>query len=174
MRQTELRSATATFFDPTLGAGTDLRFLLRTMLDAALELTGAQRGNLQLLDHGGLRIAVHRDHSMEFLRFFELVEARGSACGEALARGDAVLVPNVVWSPIFTPSARDAMLREGSHAVISVPLVLANGRMAGIVSVHYTTPRLSAEPDLELLRRLAARGGRLMSMIQDEKPLAED
>ena len=61
--------------------------LLLEIVDAAIAVTGADMGNIQLLDHasGRLRIVASRGFDRPFLEFFDTVQEGHAACGMAHA-----------------------------------------------------------------------------------------
>ena len=116
----------------------DFSLLLHDILDAAIEITGAQMGNIQLLEGDVLRIAAQRGFDRPFLEFFASVHGEQAACGTALQRGERVIVDDVLNSPIFVgTSALDVMVAAGARAVQSTPLVSRSGRVLGMFSTHY-------------------------------------
>jgi PAS domain S-box-containing protein len=135
--------------------------LLRDILAAAIQITGADMGNIQLLDGDALRIAVHQGLPNAFLEFFNTVREHQAVCGTALERGERVIVEDVTTSPIFvgTP-ALDVLLNAGIRAVQSTPLVSRSGRILGMFSTHYrrgpTRPSDRALRLLDILARQAA------------------
>src|SRR5262249_40887932 len=105
--------------------------LLDGILTAAIEITQADKGNIQLLQGGILRIAQQRGFEVPFLDFFDAVDhGSAAACGTALKEQARVVVEDVSASPMFegTP-ALDVLLAAGVHAVQSTPLVSRSGRM---------------------------------------------
>ncbi|HEX2313199.1 MAG TPA: GAF domain-containing protein [Thermomonospora sp.] len=158
------RRPTPRFFNAYSDHRADDLSMLTDALGAALELTAADMGNVQLIDReaGGLRIVTQRNLTPEFLRHFELVDDRGSACGLALRSGRRVVVPDVATSPVFDDeTTRGVMARAEVRAVQSVPLRAADGTVVGVISVHYRdTDRLTGA-DQRLLGLLAQRAGRL-------------
>src|SRR5262249_38826341 len=98
----------------------DLPSLLQEVLATALKITGAGKGNIQLLHaNGALQIEAQHGFSREFLEFFRSVERGGdAACGVALARGERIVVDDIEKSPIFvgTP-ALGVLLADGVRAV---------------------------------------------------------
>jgi hypothetical protein len=89
-------------------AQSDYRATLTGMLDDAIALTGADMGNIQLLDPGlqTLNIEVQHGFGRAFLEFFAHVHSGQFACGEAIKHMSTVVVEDVTLSPIFrdTPS----------------------------------------------------------------------
>jgi PAS domain S-box-containing protein len=62
----------------------DVAALLDEILDAALAITDADMGNIQLLDGDTLKIVAHRGFEAPFLDFFNTVHEGLAACGTAL------------------------------------------------------------------------------------------
>ena len=103
--------------------------LLHEILDAALEITGAQMGNIQLFEGNLLRISAQRGFDAPFLKFFDEVHSEQAACGTALQRNERVVVDDVATSDLFVGTqALEVMLAAGARAVQSTPLVSRSGR----------------------------------------------
>ena len=134
------------------------RSLLTRLLDAAMEVTGADMGNIQLFDpaRGALRIEVQRGFKQPFLEFFDCVHDGQAACGTAFKNGRRVIVEDVAESSVFlgTP-ALEVMLDAGARAVQSTPLVGRSGNILGMVSTHQRKPRRPDKRDLFVLDVLA-------------------
>ena len=145
--------------------------LLSEILDAGIEITAADMGNIQLLDDSGrLRIVAHRGFEAPFLEFLDEVHDDLAACGTALAKGERVVVEDVAGSPVFmgTP-ALDAMLAAGARAVQSTPLVSRTGKVLGMFSTHYRRPRRPNERELQLLDLLARQAADLIERKRGEE-----
>lgn len=129
---------------------------VQAALDAALRVTGAPRGNLQLASADGLRIVAQRGFEQPFLDFFACVRDEASACGVALMHGRRVIVADVARDPIFagTP-AGGVMLQAGARAVQSTPLLAASGEVIGVLSTHYDRPWQPGEHELAMLDDIA-------------------
>ncbi|MBO2450883.1 GAF domain-containing protein [Actinomadura barringtoniae] len=139
-------------------------------MDTAVRHSGAQRGNVQLLDPqaGGLQIAVQRGFEKAFLDFFRVVPADGddasSACGRALSSGRAVRVPNVAASSVFAGTAGlGVMLEAGARACMSTPLTDRTGQVLGMLSVHYERPQAITVADQRLQSVIAERAAVLLT-----------
>ena len=145
--------------------------LLAEILDAGIEITAADMGNIQLLDDAGrLRIVAHRGFDAPFLEFFDEVHDGLAACGSALQKGERVIVEDVAGSPVFagTP-ALDAMLAAEARAVQSTPLVSRTGEVLGMFSTHYRRPRRPSERELQLLDLLARQAADLIERKRGEE-----
>jgi PAS domain S-box-containing protein len=136
---------------------------LEKLLDAAIDITGAAKGNLQLLDISSrlLRIVSQRGFGEEFLEFFDTVEAEGAAaCSAAMTSRSPVIVCDVSTSEIFKGHASLEILNaEAVRAVSSFPLVSSRGCVLGVVSTHFMEPHEPQKRELrfmDLLTRIAA------------------
>lgn len=142
-------------FDPQ-----DRTTILGSALDAAIEATHAQMGNVQLkTTGGGLEIVTFRGFDDPFLKFFACVtDHRGAACGAAMKSGSRVIVSDVASDPIFvgTEAAR-VMEGASARAVQSTPLVSSSGQFFGMLNTHFDHPHRPAEEQLELVDRIVER-----------------
>jgi PAS domain S-box-containing protein len=160
-----------------LGKDLDLRELVEMSLDAAIALTGAQRGNVQLLDSksGSLRIFVQRGFQRAFLDFFDSVcDDASSACGAAMQAGKRIVVEDVRTSPVFagTP-ALQIMLAANSRAVQSTPLVTRSGRLVGMLSTHFDAPHRVAPNEIQLLDVLARQTADSIERFESKNQLRQ-
>jgi PAS domain S-box-containing protein len=157
--------------------GEDFGSLLYEILEAAIALTGADKGNLQLLDPstGKLQIVAHRHFGLPFLKFFEYVDVHeATACGAAMAGMQRVIVEDITNSPVFGTGAElDAMLDEGLRAVQSTPLVSRNGPLLGVISTHFCGIHVPAERELQLLDILARQAADIIERKQAEEMMRE-
>lgn len=135
-----------------------LQDILDEVLDAAILITKADMGSLQLLDPatGQLKIRAHRGFKKAWLDFWEHVDESKGACGAALKRGERVIVEDVANSPIFagTP-ALDVQVKAGVQAFQATPLISRDGRLLGMFSTHFKRPHRPEERVLRLLDLLA-------------------
>jgi GAF domain-containing protein len=124
-----------------------------TILDAAMTLTGADRGNVQIADPmtGELRILTYTGFDQEFLDYFAVVRDNSSACGRAASHRAQAIVADVDADTNFAPHRQIA---AASHfrAVQSTPLIAADGHLVGMVSTHYPNPGAPPPRALELTR----------------------
>jgi hypothetical protein len=104
--------------------------VLGEIVEAAIAVSGANKGNMQLFDatSGKLRLAAHRGFADPFFKFFAAIRDEASACATAKQCGERVVVEDVSQSPIFasTPSL-DVLLEADVRAVQSTPLVSSTG-----------------------------------------------
>ena len=150
--------------------------LLEEIVEAAMAITGADMGNIELLDpqSGHLKIMAHRNYEPSWLDFWsESNEAQG-ASGVALERGERVIVEDVTQSPIFvgTP-ALDVHLAQGVRAVQATPLVGRAGKIMGVLSTHFRAPRRPDEETLRLLDLLARQTTDIIEHVRGEESLRQ-
>lgn len=144
-------------------SGGDFLECLTQILDAAIAITGADKGNIQLLDPatGALQIATSRGFEQPFLDFFSAVqEGEAAACGTALQTAERIIVEDVARSEIFAGQPALAVLLDaGVRAVQSTPLRSRTGTVLGVISTHYSRPYRPGERAsrfMDLLARQAA------------------
>jgi PAS domain S-box-containing protein len=148
--------------------------LLLDIVDAAVALTGADMGNIQLWDAqlGALRMEASLGFDGPFLERFDVVRDDEAACGTAMRTSTRVVVEDVEESPIFVGTPALAALRAaGVRAVQSTPLVDRSGRLVGMLSTHYRAPRLPAERDLRFLDTLAREAADFIERSGAERAL---
>jgi PAS domain S-box-containing protein len=154
----------------------DSTSLLLTIVDAAIAITAADMGTIQLLDRGAgeLKIVASRCLDRPFLEFFNTVHAGQGTHGRAAQKGERVVVEDVATSPVFagTPLL-EVHLASGIRAVQSTPLTDRSGQLVGVLSTHYRTPRRPADRDLGVLDLLARQVADWIERTQAEEALRE-
>jgi hypothetical protein len=132
----------------------ELGLLLAKALENAMDLAGADRGNIQILDSatGSLRIAAQHGFGAEFLDHFAVVDDDRSACGRAARQRAQTVILDVNADPGFLPH-RDIAASSAFRAVQSTPIIERTGRLLGVVSTHYPRPYAPSARDLEVLKR---------------------
>ncbi len=149
--------------------------LLQEILDAAVEITAADKGTLQLLEGDSLRIVAHHGHDKSFLEFFERAENVASVCGETTRRGERVIVSDVEESPIFAGMPSLQVLRNaGVLAVQSTPIRNRKGVLLGILTTHWSVRHSLDEHDLWKLDLLVRQAADLIEVARTEEELKEN
>lgn len=150
--------------DPYFLATADQQTLLGGMVEAALDHSSADMGNVQLFEptQRGLFIAAQLGFDKHFLDFFEWVRDDGSACATAATQRASVVVPDVARSPLFTDASRQVMLDAGANAVQSIPLASSTGYLLGIFSCHYHKAGIPSDDDVPLLGALTRAAVRFL------------
>ena len=131
----------------------DLCSVLNSGLSLALQLSGTDLGNVQLMDWktGSLTIAAQRGFNDDFLSFFRLVTAAcGSACGRAIRERCSIVIEDVLLDREFA-SYRTISLKAGFCAVQSTPLISSSGAFLGVVSTHFPAAHRPSEVEMQAL-----------------------
>ena len=129
-----------------------MRDALEHVLVAAIDLHGADFGNVQLMDHDvkQLRLVSHKGFDPPFIERFQLVGFDDdSACGRALRTRGTAQISDVLQDGDYAPY-RAAAANAGYRAVQSVPLIGRAGDIVGVLSVHFEKPHLFSERDRQL------------------------
>jgi PAS domain S-box-containing protein len=154
----------------------DLDTLLQAVLDAAIDLTGAQKGTFQLYDAASrsLRIVAHRGFERSFLEHFSIVDHGAATCGKAMRDGERVIVEDISKSPIFLGTPSLAVLEAaGVRACQSTPVKGRDGSLLCMVSTHWSRPHQPDEGALQRLDLLVREAADLIEYRRREKALME-
>ena len=116
--------------------------MLKSTLRRVLHVTQTGMGNVQVLEHGMLRLERHTGLSREFTDFFAFVQDSTTSCARAAEEGRQVTVKDVAVAEIFDEDSRRTILRAGSRGCHSVPLTGPGGAVLGMVSSHHERPLL--------------------------------
>jgi signal transduction histidine kinase len=139
-------------------AGSEVNKCLNEVIETAIAILGADKGNVQLLDSasGTLTIAAQRGFEDPFLKFFAHVRDDHSACAAAMRSAARVIVEDVTSSEIFAGKpSQNVLINAGVRAVISTPLTSSAGNLLGMISTHFSNPHRPSERELHLLDLLA-------------------
>lgn len=149
--------------------GGDLEPVLGQIVEAAIAISKADFGNIQLiLPNSGLRIAAQRGFPQWYVDYWnDLTASCDCSCGSALASGQRVIVPDVEQSPIFaaTPGL-EKQRQAGVRAVQSTPVLSRSGKVLGMFSTHFKKPHTPDEHALKLLDLLARQAADIIERAQ--------
>ena len=141
-----------------LGSAKSPRAGVDRVLAAALALSAAERGNVQIREPTGeLRIAAQRGFTREFLDHFAVVDNDGSACGRTAEKAAQTVIVDVNQDPAFEPH-RSIAASSGFRAVVSTPLISDSG-LVGVVSTHFSRPHRLSAHELRSLQQLGRIAG---------------
>ena len=138
--------------------------LFGKVLEGALSLGGADRGNLQLVNPatGSLVIVAEHGFGAEFLEYFAVVDDDRSACGRAAKRHAQTVIVDVTTDPGFAPHRAIAAASD-FRAVQSTPVIDGAGRLIGVVSTHHRRPHYPLARDRQIMKRYGDLAGRAMA-----------
>ncbi|MEV6054705.1 ANTAR domain-containing protein [Streptomyces sp. NPDC052107] len=106
-------------------------------LRRVLEITEAAMGNVQLAEGGLLRLEKHSGLGRQSTDFFAFVDHSGTACARAARDRRQVTIRDVATATAFDEDSRHVILRAGSRACHSVPLLGERGALLGVIPSHH-------------------------------------
>ncbi|HKU62888.1 MAG TPA: response regulator [Gemmatimonadales bacterium] len=126
------------------------------ILDAAMTLTAADFGSVQLLDADGrLDLVAWRNFHPESAEFWRKVSVgSGTVCGAALRRGERVIVTDVETDEAEALLGAEDVRHfriSGIRAIQSTPLVTREGRLVGMFSTQWRHTHVPDERQLRLI-----------------------
>jgi PAS domain S-box-containing protein len=152
----------------------DLNDGLVVILRGSIEMMGADKGTVQIIDpRGVLTIAVQEGFDQPFLEFFKEVPiADNSAYGRALCAGRRVIVEDVDTDEDFAPF-RHIALAAGFRAVQSTPIMGRNGEPLGMMSTHFCNAHRPSEQELRILDLYARKAADFIEHHQSDEVLRQ-
>jgi signal transduction histidine kinase/ActR/RegA family two-component response regulator len=130
--------------------------LLGEILEAALDVVGAEKGVIQLFDADccALRLAVQRGFGPDFVREFQVVKSGVGICGTAMREGRRIVVQDATTHPLFD-QYQAIVAAAGFKGVQSTPMVSREGELLGMLSTHFGDARCPNDGELRFLDLLA-------------------
>ncbi|MET8225139.1 ANTAR domain-containing protein [Streptomyces sp. NPDC005301] len=113
--------------------------VLRAALRRVLHIAETGMGNVQLAEHGMLRLEKHTGLNRYFTDFFAFVNDSSTLCAQAAQQRQQITVKDVESADIFDEDSRHAILQAGSRAAHSLPLT-HRGHVLGMISSHHAQP----------------------------------
>jgi PAS domain-containing protein len=152
----------------------DLREGLAEMLRASMQLVGADKGTVQIMNpRGELTIAAQEGFEPPFLEIFKEVNVEdNSACGRALRTGRRVIIEDVETDEEFAAFQHIA-LAAGFRAVQSTPLVARDGGVLGMLSTHFCNAHRPSEHDLRLMDLYARKAAYIIERHHSDEALRQ-
>lgn len=132
----------------------ELQALLQDILAFSADLTGTNKGSIQLLDPvtGNLRIVAHQGLGTRLIQYFAEHGEHGwmTSCVAAMHRVQRVIVENVANEPSVqgTPEL-EIVLEDGIRAIQCTPLITRGGHLLGMLNNHFRFVHRPSESDLE-------------------------
>jgi PAS domain S-box-containing protein len=148
--------------------------ILEQILDAAIALSEADFGNLQVVnrDDGNLRIVAARGFSDAWLAFWSHRAPFTGAGTTAFAAGERLIVEDVSTSPIFSGTeALAVQLEAGVRAVQATPLCARSGAVVGVLCTHYREPHRPPEHVLRYIDLLARQAADIIEHLERDATL---
>lgn len=145
------------------------------MLSAVIDLMGAAKGDVALLDQqrGTLAIGVYSGFATSYTHLFhEMSRANRSACGRALSERKRVIVEDIEADETYAflrPIAREA----GYRAVVATPLLAGADKPLGVISTYFTSPHKPSEQELRRLDLYTQNASGFIQRCNAERAMRE-
>jgi DNA-binding NarL/FixJ family response regulator len=147
---------------------TNLPDLLNGILDAAIEISAADFGTVQIYDQktGELKLMAYRGFGPAFVKFFETIRDDSCCCcGAALKAGTRIVVEDVATDPVFDAEARGIVLSAEVRAIQSTPIYSQDAILCGMLATHYRRPYRPNDSTLKVLDALALQASNFIQRI---------
>ena len=154
----------------------DSTSLLQEIVDAAIAITAADKGSIQLFDgeERVLQTLASRGFEPSFFEKCGFIHEGQAAFGTALQTGTRFVVEDIGTSPHFagTP-ALASVLAAGVQSLQSTPLISRAGRRVGVLSTYYSAPSGPRDRDMDVLDVLARQAADWIERTQAEDALRD-
>ena len=151
----------------------ELKPLLQAILAAAADLTGTDKGNIQIYDPQTekLRIFVHQGLGRRLLKHFA-EDGWVATCAQAASKTERVIVPDVqILEALRGTVELEIVMEDGIRSIQSTPLISRDGRLLGMLNNHYRTPGGPDDQKLRYIDLLARQAADLIERHQAEQAL---
>ncbi|HYV28495.1 MAG TPA: PAS domain S-box protein, partial [Candidatus Eisenbacteria bacterium] len=155
----------------------DLPILLERMLDAAVDLTHAERGTVQLLDprSGALKLVAHRGFQRPFLDFFASVPSEQVSGATMMQSGERVIVEDMMSSEVLAdPTVRQVLIDAGVGSLQATPLLTRGGALLGVISTYFRQPHRPKSRQLQWLDLLVREAADYLERCRTEENLRQN
>ncbi len=153
----------------------DFESILYNILKAAIIISGAYKGTLQLLQPGSgrLEMAAQLGFEQSYVDFFSsMPHDNAGICTKALQQEERIIVEDIMKSPVYinTP-ALDIHLAAGVRAVQSTPLISRIGKVVGILSTYWDRPCYPGDQMQRYIDLLAGQAADIIERKRAEEEL---
>src|SRR5579859_3326194 len=114
-----------------IGASLDQQTVLEQVMDAVIQLTGAERGFLMLLEEGNLAMRVARNFDRVTLDSEEF-KVSSTITSRVMQTGQAIVTTNAMEDPRFR--SKTSVIADKLSSIMASPL-LVHGQIIGVIYV---------------------------------------
>jgi PAS domain S-box-containing protein len=147
----------------------DIQTLYQEIMAAAIALTQADAGTVQILDAATQELVLLTTQGFErtlTAHFERMSESANTPCGIALKTGTRSFVDFDVPESENPDGARRLLLEAGYRSGQSTPLITRAGKIIGMVSTHWRKHYRSSERELRFLDLLVRQAADLIEQRQ--------
>ncbi|MCW8195058.1 response regulator [Proteobacteria bacterium 005FR1] len=171
VHEVEVRQRLQEMASAVLQSGT-MSEMFGYVLDASMELTGAECSTLQIVtEDDDLELVAQRGFDPAALGGHTSAEA-GSPCMRAYHTRQRVMIEDVRHEESFE-SHRDLIEQMGFRALQATPLIGRSGKLLGVLCTHNRKPRKLSRRDEYVLDLLALEIADLCEWLKTEKRLRQ-
>ncbi len=154
----------------------DFQTLYREILAAAIELTGADAGTIQILDEStqDLCIIASQGIPLNLSEHFARVDVSSdTSCGIALCSGSRTFVDFDVPQHLDPHGSMRLHVEAGLLSAQSTPLISRTGKPIGMVSTHWRTRHRPSDRQIQFLDLLARQAADTIEQRQTTAALRD-
>jgi PAS domain S-box-containing protein len=154
----------------------DIQTLYQEIISAAILLTRADAGTVQILDDENQELVLLATQGFDrsMTDYFHRVDASSrTSCGIAMAKNERTFVDFDVPEREDPDGSLRRHVEAGYYSAQSTPLVNRLGKAIGMVSTHWREHRRPTERELRFLDLLARQAADLIELRQSETNLRE-
>jgi PAS domain S-box-containing protein len=154
----------------------NVQTLYQDLISAALAITHAQAGTIQLLDPATQELVMlaMQNFTPAMFEHFSRIDARSNtSCGMALRSGERAFVDFDVPESEDPNGFCRVHIEAGYLSAQSTPLLTRSGRVIGMISTHWRDRHRPSERELRFLDLLARQAADLIEQRQFEQALRQ-
>lgn len=153
----------------------NLRVIQEQVLDAAIGITGADKGTIQLSQESGrMEIVAHSGFNPDSVEPMNEVQAMLAVSDGPLKKGERLVIDDIARFPLLRGLAADEIVRlTGIHGMQLTPLIGRSGEVIGLLTTHYLGRRRPDDYSLRLLDMLARHATEIMMRRRAEAALRD-
>ncbi len=154
----------------------NLEEIFGKVTEAALSMTGAEMGNIRLVDPktGYLKIVCQKGFDPSLPEFCENTGDENCLCNVALKRNEQIIIEDISQSPLIRDKrGLEEHIASGVKAVQSTPLRNRNGELLGILSTFFRTTCRPDDRVLTLIDLLASQTADIIERAEKEGALRQ-
>jgi PAS domain S-box-containing protein len=156
--------------------GDDFKSLIQEIMDAAIAITGANKGMLQLFDPPAkeMKIHAHRHFSPAFLKKCEQGEGGETPLLGTESKRFSRLMLEDIAGAVQQDRAIGLLLAEGVRAVQSTPIIGSNGVLLGFILTYFNGVHAAAERELRIMDILGRQAADIVERKHAEDALQKN
>jgi len=155
----------------TMSAGaSSLQPVLDEIVEAAVTISGADMGSLQILDDAGdMRIAAQRGLDPALAQSIDGAPGREGPAWRALTTRSRVVVDDIAHHVAEGGQSLAALEAAGVHGLQATPLLGRFEALVGVCTTYFRSPAIPPQRTLTLLDLLARQAAEIVERVRTER-----